>query len=173
MKEQMIEAANDLQKILQAQRELTDQLLACGKREEAALIAGDLDVLRETVEGQEEISLRLEEQERLRVQKARSLTALLGIQHDNASLKEIGELLPDPEAGERLKQTGKALAESVRMTKAENHTVKEILLLKNDYTNTMLRLLTSNEDCRSQSYDMHGGIKKAYSEDGGIYEALI
>lgn len=172
MKKQVKEAVCDLEKILRTQKELTDQLLTYGKKEEAALIANSLDGLREAIERQEEISLKLAEQERLRIQKAQMLTAFLGISRPNASLNEIEASLSDPELAEQLDRTGKALAESVRGTQVENNTVKEILSLKSDYTNTMLRLLTGGGDSRNQSYDMHGGIK-AYNEDGGIYEVLI
>lgn len=173
MKEQIETAVRSLEELLWGQKELTDQLLACEEKTEAALIGNDLDGLREVVECEEELSLQFAERERIRIQKVQMLAALLEISEPDVSLKKIGKCLPNREAAARLEQVGGALVRSIARAQKKSHTVKELLLLKNDYTDTMLRLLTGSGASRSQSYGGHGERAKTYDENGGMYEVLI
>lgn len=173
MEQQIDRAVRSLEKLLLEQKDLTEQLIVCGEQTEAALVKNDLNDLKEIVEHEEDLTIQFGEKERARIQQVRTLLVLLSVPNQNASLKEIGSCLPDSDAAARLCGVGDALGKSVVRLQKKSRSLKELLTLKSDYTDMMLRLLTGSDDCRSQSYNGRGDRTKPYDGNNGIYEVLV
>lgn len=173
MTEQVCKEAEALEKILQEQQRLVAQLYECVCGKEHALIENDLSALKKDVESEEDLTLSFSEQEDRRQKRVRGLTALLRMTGKEPSLLEIAGMLEDRELACRLKKAGKDLAESVFKVQQKNHTVREILKLKSEYTETLLKLMTGNVDAKNHGYGVHGEIVESGEPDRGMYEVLI
>ena len=132
--------AGQLEQILQEQGWLADQLYECACQMEHALIENDLDELKKTIENEEDLTGSFAEREGRRQKAALSLGKMLGLQKQEASLLEISEGLEDEELKNRLQQAGKYVAKSISRIQHKNFTVRKMLMLRNEYTDTLLRL---------------------------------
>lgn len=162
-----------MEQILQEQGRLADQLYECACQMEHALIENDLDELKKTIENEEDLTGSFAEREGRRQKAALSLGKMLGLQKQEASLLEISEGLEDEELKNRLQQAGKYVAKSISRIQHKNFTVRKMLMLRNEYTDTLLRLITGNTDAENYGYGMRGQIVESGNPDHGMYEVLI
>ena len=165
--------AEKLAEILQEQEQLANLLYDCACGMEHALIENDLTELKKAIESEEDLSSNFAERESGRQKTALSLGELLGLPKQEPSLNEITEKLDDQELKTRLQEAGKQMAKSVSRIQRKNATVRKILVLRSDYTDTLLRCITGSACAEHYGYGMHGQIVEPENPEHGMYEVLI
>ena len=159
---------------MEAQREMTEQLTVCISCAEKALTEDNLDELEDAVEKEKEITFGFAKQEKQRLNCVSSLSSLLEVPQSDVSLRKLAGKMEDRELADRLMSAGAALSASAQNAQQKNQQVHGVLMLKNEYTDTMLHLLAGNtEDTSNHSYDLHGEKVKSSEPDHGIFEVLI
>ena len=113
------EGGQTLAAVLEAQCDLTRQLLGAAHRQQRAIVDGDIEALTATVE---ESQVFLEHLQALETERMTALVAIAmatSIEPDSATLSEIAAALPS-EPAEAVRRTGLALrAEATALREAE------------------------------------------------------
>jgi FlgN protein. len=171
---QVVEGALALEKVLADQTGLIDSLLSCVQQQEGALINNDLSGLRHTLEQEEEISSRMADAEHDREEAVEHLARALHLESPAPTLEKIVASFPADSMADRLRCAGKKLNASVYELQKKNATVQQLLTVKRDYADWMLRILTGNTgESKSLGYDSRGEMAESHGEERGIYEVLI
>ena len=155
---------------LRKQQETAEVLLRKAADKETALLADDLDALKEILELQEDTLSEFEQLEKSRKNQTEDLLALLGSAPKGASLREIAERIDDAEMSERLSETGAALAETVTALRDKNIALNRVLSVKNEYADLMLDVLTGNASTTSRTYTESGDLGLPPDPDPGVVE---
>ena len=155
---------------LRKQQETAEVLLRKAADKETALLADDLDALKEILELEEDTLSEFEQLEKSRKNQTEDLLALLGSAPKGASLREIAERIDDAEMSERLSETGAALAETVTALRDKNIALNRVLSVKNEYADLMLDVLTGNASTTSRTYTESGDLGLPPDPDPGVVE---
>mgnify|MGYP002349626162 CR=1 FL=1 len=173
MTEQIRAEAGALEDTLREQERLLEQLYECACRKERALIENDLNGLKRAVENEEDLTPLLREKEGPRQGTALRLAGLLGLRAQKPSLRELAGALADREAADRLREAGGRMSEAVARLQRKNSTVRELLTLKSEYTDTLLRQIAGNPEPEQYGYGKSGEMVESRNPERGIYEVLI
>lgn len=165
--------ARGLEETLREQEQLMDRLYESICRKEHALVENNLDELKRAIESEEDLAPLLEEKDCRRRKAALLLAELLGLKEKAPSLREIAGAMEDRELADRLLDAGGSMSGSVSRLQRKNSAVREILTLKSEYTDTLLRLISGNAETEHYGYGVHGEMVESDRSDHGIYEVLI
>lgn len=102
------EGGQSLAAVMEAQRDITRQLLSVARRQQQAIVSGDVEALTASVE---ESQLFLEHLQALETERMTALVAIsmaTGIDPDTATLSQIAAALPS-DAAEAVRRTGQVL----------------------------------------------------------------
>lgn len=166
-------AARELAGFLNAQLKLTNRLYACACRKEQALVENDLDTLKAALDDEEELVQEFAKNEKSRIASAEKMGKLLGSEQKGNSLRDLFDKMGDAQTTVLLKTLRIQLAEAVRKTQEKNSAVQNILTLKNEYAETMLRILSNTERDDSQNYGINGQIVELLGDpEKGLFEVL-
>lgn len=113
------EGGQTLAAVLEAQRDITRQLLGVARRQQQAIVDGDVEGLTASVE---ESQIFLEHLQALETERMTALVAIsmaTGVDADRATLSDIAAALP-AESAEAVRRSGQALrAEATALKEAE------------------------------------------------------
>lgn len=166
-------AAAELEEILRREAGLVSRLYHCICAEEDAIVDDRLDAITRAVENQEELAAAFTEAEKTRISKSRELSGRLGIESETPLLQEITKKMTDSAQARRLNDAGGKLADMMEKLRQKNQNVRGILMLRHEYTTTMLNLIAGVGDTPSPGYGDRGQILDAADPGPGMYEITI
>lgn len=163
----------ELEGILRNEAGLVSRLYNCVCAEENALIEERLDAIQRAVESQEELAAGFADLEQKRQAKVRELSEKMGLKSETPLLREIAEKLTDAGPARCLRDAGKRLSAAMEKLRRKNQTVRGILSLRGEYTETLLNLIAGVEDAPGRNYGARGQILNTEDPGPGMYEVTI
>lgn len=154
------EGGQSLASVLEAQRDLTRQLLGVARRQQRAIVEGDVEALTQTVE---ESQIFLEHLQALETERMTALVAIAmatGINPDTATLSQVAAALP-VDAADAVRRSGQVLraeATALHETQAVNERLLEgSRALVDRWVNHLRSLLTGGVYTPSGGAPADGG----------------
>ncbi|TAJ18028.1 MAG: flagellar protein FlgN [Dehalococcoidia bacterium] len=154
------EGGQTLAAVLEAQRDITRQLLGVARRQQQAIIEGDVEGLTASVD---ESQIFLEHLQALETERMTALVAIAmatGVDADRATLSDIAAALP-AESAEAVRRSGQALrAEATALQEAEavnQHLLEGSRALVDRWVNYLRTVLAGGVYTPAGGTAAHGG----------------
>lgn len=162
---------NGLLGLLSREKEILLNMLSASSRKKAAVISGDIELLRRFVQEEEALTEELGRLEEDRAALSESLTRSLGINGRVLSLTELAGCTEDPEIKKDLLSVRDELTGLVGIQKKSNCLNRELIRRKQKYTTEMLGALLHSEQADSV-YNCSGTIG-AGTPGAGLFDRSV
>jgi flagellar biosynthesis/type III secretory pathway chaperone len=152
----------DLGTLLRQQVENLRALEALIRNQQAALVKRDIPAMVDSISGQEGCLKRIQVMEADRARLMRQISDILGLGPGGITLKELTDNL-DPQIGAELRDTGKAIRETLENIGKVNGDNRRLIEHSLDFVQEMLEALTGTPATK-RTYEASGSLRSRSQE---------
>ncbi|SMC35529.1 flagellar protein FlgN [Papillibacter cinnamivorans] len=157
--------------LLSLEKDVLLKLLSASSRKKAAVISGDLELLKVSLREEETLTEELAGLENDRAALSEKLSLSFGAGGRKLSLKDLADLTEDPELKKKMLSVRDELGGLVGIQKKNNRVNRELILRKQKYTSEMLRAMLRPEGTGAV-YNCSGKIGDGPG-DAGIFDRCV